>query len=138
MANVDSFRKQHKEMVEIVQLISSKLTPAAVEAEADLIRSSLLSLSGKLTVHLAMEDKSLYPHMLASADVEIKKSADAFIREMGGLSAAFKAYITAWPNATAIKANPALFCTQSKGGFDALGQRIGREEKTLYPLAEKL
>lgn len=138
MSRTASFRTQHKELVEIVQAISAKLNPAAAAAEADQIRHLLSSLSGKLNFHLAMEDKSLYPAMLASTDPAAKKAATEFMNEMGGLATAFKNYVAAWPTAAAIKEKPADFCAQTQGVFAALGKRVEREESVLYALADKV
>ncbi len=138
MARTDSFRTQHKDLAEVVTSIEGKLASISEEGVADEVRTLLSSLSGKLMVHLAMEDKSLYPTMLSSDNDEAKKVANAFMTEMGSLADAFKEYVGAWPSAIKIKENPDEFCNQTKAVFQALKDRIQREESTLYQLADSL
>lgn len=138
MARTDSFKTQHREMQEIVTQITARLNPSILPDHADEVRKLLSTLSGKLSVHLAMEDKSLYPTMLNSGNEEAKQTAENFMTEMGSLAATFKEYVQKWPSAATIKENTAEFCTQTKAIFAALSARIDREEHSLYPLADKL
>lgn len=138
MARTDSFKEQHKEMLELVKQINHKLDPAALAKDAVEVRSILSALAGKLLVHLAMEDKNLYPVMLGSSDENAKKMAQSFIDEMGTLATTFKSYTTKWASPQLIQADSAGFCNETKAVFQALGQRIGKEEANLYPLADKV
>ena len=138
MAKTDSFRVQHKEIAEIVTSIEEKLSPAAVESEAGEIRTLLSALTGKLLVHLTMEDKSLYPSITGSTDDETKKVADEFMAEVGALADAFRDYVGAWPTASSIEGDVAGFITQTQAVFGALKDRIQREETVLYPLVDAL
>ena len=138
MKKTDLFRTQHKEIAALVGEIEQKLSPVISESDGDVIRKSLSSLSGKLMIHLAMEDRNLYPAIVTSGDENAKKMAETFMTEMGTLAGAFKDYTGKWPSGATIAANPADFCTQTKAVFGALKDRVGREEATLYPLADTL
>ncbi len=133
---VDNFKTQHKEIAEIVGKIEQMLDPATVAAKSDDIRAQLISLSGKLSVHLAMEDKVLYPAMLGSSNDKAKKTAETFAKEMGTIGGVFKAYMEKWKNGATIKDGAAAFITETKGVFSALKDRVVREERDLYTLAE--
>ncbi len=138
MARTDSFKEQHKEMLELVKQINSGLDPAKLAQDASQVRSTLSALAGKLLVHLSIEDKNLYPVMINSSDENAKKTAQSFMDEMGTLAGIFKDYTNKWPSPQAIQANPAGFCEETKAVFTAIGQRIGKEEATLYPMADKI
>lgn len=138
MARTDSFKQQHKELLELVKQITHRLDPATLPQNAAEVRSTLSALAGKLVVHLSMEDKNLYPVMINSNDENAKKTAQSYMDEMGTLAASFKEYTQKWPSPQAIQNDPAGFCTETKAVFQAIGQRIGREESTLYPLADKI
>jgi hypothetical protein len=138
MARTDSFRKQHQDIVTVVKAISSKLNPAAVEADSPGIRALMSQLMGKLNVHLAMEDKALYPNMLEAKDAHIIATTKRYIAEMGGISAAAKKYSEAYPSAQSITANSGNFIRDSNGLFSALSARVQREESELYPMADKM
>lgn len=138
MARTDSYRKHHDEILSIAREINALLGPAIGDSDADTIRKLLSKLAGLVNVHLAMEDKGLYPELLANGDASVKATARRFSDEMGSVAAAFVAYINAWPTSTAIKADAARFTTESKGIFNALSKRIHRENTELYVLLDAL
>ena len=114
--------------------ITGKLKAQPKDARG--LRDLLSALAGKLTVHLAMEDRSLYPRL---AEVNVQNSrgiAQAFQKEMGGLAGAFSEYNQKW-QVNAIAADPAGFARDTHAVFAAIGRRIARENNELYPLADK-
>jgi hypothetical protein len=136
MARTDSFRKQHDEIMNIARDINGMLGSAIDDGSADKIRSLLSKLAGLVNLHLAMEDKALYPTLLAHRDASVANTARRFSDEMGSVAAAFVGYINAWPNGAAIKADPVRFTTESKAIFNALSKRIHRENVELYVLLD--
>lgn len=134
MAYTDNFKRQHQEMLGIVGDIVGKLKSQPADAKA--LRTLLSALAGKLTVHLAMEDKALYPR-LAQANVDNSRAlANAFQQEMGGLAGIFADYNQKWQQ-NAIQADPGGFALATQEVFGALGRRIARENAELYPLADR-
>ena len=63
-------------------------------------------------------------------------AARQFLDEMGGLAAAFLAYADKW-SASAIESDWDGYCAESQGIIEALTQRIIRENRDLYTLAER-
>lgn len=133
MAYTDNFRRQHQEMLDLAGEISGKLKSDPKDAKA--LRMLLSSLAGKLSVHLAMEDKALYPRLM-EISAEAKSLAKSFQDQMGGLGAAFGAYNQKW-QLNAIAADPAGFARETQEVFAALGKRIARENGELYPHADR-
>jgi hypothetical protein len=138
MAYTDSFREQHKELVGLVQQIASMLFPSILSTKIDEVYKLLSLLVDKLKIHLAMEDKSLYPQMISSHNEMARRGARAFMEEMGTLSASFNEYARQWLSKDAIKADLEGFCTQTQVIFRELAERIHREETQLYILADKI
>ena len=138
MSRSDQLRRQHQQLAQDISAITPRLRHESVTAEAAAIRMELAGLAGTLNVHLAMEDKTLYPAMLASSDAKTRATAASFQKDMGGLATAFRTYMASWPNPEALTARPAEFCTQTKAVFDALAKRVQQEESTLYPLADAM
>ncbi len=136
MVYTDSFRKQHEDILSADQAIIAQLNVAGIQSASDNIRLALSQLSGKLSIHLAMEDKSLYPRLLTSSDADTRRIAQEFMTEMGGLGAAFNDYNKKW-TAQAIKADANGFIKETNAVFSALSQRIARENTQLYPLVDK-
>jgi hemerythrin HHE cation binding domain-containing protein len=135
MAYTDNFRRQHQELLAMVGEVAGKLKAEPGDARG--LRNLLSALAGKLTVHLAMEDKALYPR-LAEAKVESARGlARSFQQEMGGLAQTFANYNQKW-QADAIKGDPGGFARETHAVFAAIGRRIGRENEELYPLADRM
>lgn len=136
MGKTDDFRATHKELLNIAKDMSGMLQEDSLGKDASSVRQLLSKLSGKLMVHLATEDRSLYPHLLSSQDSKLKEMAQKYMDEMGGIAAAFKGYVSKWPHAMAIQKAPADFIEETKGVFDALAKRIEREDDELYTLVD--
>lgn len=137
MGFTSNFVRQHDEIIGIVTEIDKNLDNHSLMTKSQETANLLNLLAGKLTAHLTMEDKVLYPKLLSSSNAAIKKTTKEFIDEMGGLSTVFVTYVTKWQDANSIKENSQDFITETKNLFQALGARVEKENNILYPLAEK-
>ncbi len=137
MAYTDKFRAQHGELLNVAKSIGNLFNAELLRKDATEVRHLLSVLHGKLSVHLAMEDKSLYPRLLSHHDSAIRDTTQRYIDEMGALAGAFKAYVGKWPTPSSIQANPEAFIAETSGVFDALGKRIVLENKELYVMADE-
>ena len=133
MSFTDKFRHQHDEILGIVGELNEQMK---AKADAQVLRTVLSNLAGKLNFHLALEDKALYPRIM-NADSKAHALGKKFQDEMGGLGEAFAAYNGKW-QVTAIRKDPTGFATETRKVFTALGKRIARENAELYPLADRL
>jgi hemerythrin-like domain-containing protein len=138
MGITNKFRRQHADLVEVINKMTDLLSPWALNEYSATMHSLLLELSGKLKVHLIMEDDVLYPELQKSSNEKVRKIAQQFFDEMGGLKKNFIDYVHHWPNTEAIKNNAEDFVNETRGIFNALGNRIKREDNELYPLYEKI
>ncbi len=137
MAYTKKFRAQHGELLNVVKAIVKLLDENGLRKDATEVRHLLSVLHGKLSVHLAMEDKSLYPRLLRHHDGDIRATTQRYIDEMGSLAGAFKDYIGRWPTPSAIQSDPATFIAETGGVFEALGKRVDQENNELYVLADE-
>lgn len=137
MSFTSGFRRQHDEILEVATEISQHLDANVLKDKHKEALGLLNTLAGKLTAHLTMEDKVLYPKLLSHSDQTVKSTAQEFIDEMGGLSSVFKSYVEKWQNSDDIKNQAESFIDETKGIFDALGQRVEKENTILYPLADQ-
>lgn len=138
MPLTDTYRKQHGELLELAGKISSKLSKEDVVAHSGEIISILSQFASKLNMHLTMEDKALYPKLMASSNSQTSATAQKFMTEMGGIKQAVEKYLAAWSLAKNIAADPQKFIDESKGIISALKMRIDKENTELYPLADVL
>ena len=135
MSSIALIRSEHAELVRIVRewatLLDRDTAPPSVDLFA--VRSRLSSL---LVAHLKAEDWVLYPPLLASPNAEVARVARNFVDEMGGLSAAYSAFMEKW-DALSIQADWAQYQKEAGVIADALGNRIVRENRELLPLVEQ-
>ncbi|HMO73987.1 MAG TPA: hemerythrin domain-containing protein [Sphingopyxis sp.] len=93
-------------------------------------------LRDTLVRHLKCEDWALYPRLQASGDPELARMTRVFSSEMGHLAGDFAAYDARW-TAERVAAEWSGFRRETAAILAALGERMAREEKELYPLAEE-
>jgi len=136
LSSVDNFKRQHDDLVKVANEISGLLNPVQLSKDAVQVRTLLSTLAGKLKIHLAMEDKALYPKLLAHHDEVVRRTATQFMDEMGGISEAFTSYLNKWPTASVIQSNASTFVRETKEIFSALSMRIQKENNKLYPLVK--
>ena len=134
MSKTAAFRRQHEEILEIAgQLVPYLKAPDQIAPKSEIVRKILSQLFGVLNIHLAMEDKVLYPQMLRSANARMREMAERYQAEMGGLGEAVQAYKAKW-SCSAIAGDPTGFAAATEGLLQALSKRIEAEDGELYPL----
>lgn len=138
MSKTESFRSQHIDLLNIAGEISEHLNVDELSKDAGPTRHLLSNLLGKLSVHLSMEDKILYPQLTNHSDSNVKTMAKKFIDEMGGIGEAVKNYKSKWTTPKTIQNDPATFISETKGILAALGQRIDKENNELYKMVDEL
>jgi hypothetical protein len=132
---IELYRSQHADLLRAVAALQADLANGVLAAEV--ARGHLAQLSGKLTVHLQMEDRSLYPAFLGSGAPEVREVARRFQWEMGDLRNAAGAFWHRWLAPDAIAGDPEVFRIDGLALLDKLDQRIRSEDAQLYPLAER-
>ncbi len=138
MARTDRFRQQHNDLMALATQLQGLLNPTALAADATPARTVLSKLIGSLTMHIATEDKVLYPELAGHKDPTVAAIAKRFAVEMKSTAGAVVAYNGKWNTSTMIKADPTGFVRDSKGIITALADRIKRENNELYAAADKV
>ncbi len=135
---LELYWRQHADLLRAAAELESELAGPRFAHSAEAARNHLVQISGKLTVHLQMEDRGLYPAFLASADPRVRSVATRFRDSMGGLKASADAFFRAWLRPDAIAADPDGFRVDARALLRALAERIAAEDIELYPLAGRL
>lgn len=127
MLSRDILSKEHEEL----ETLAKKLL---VEIDLDGPSHALSALRWRMThvlmVHLAKEDKVLYPRLLALP--ETRTVALRFAQEMGNVAELYQDYAATWP-IERVEADWAGFGVATRKMMAALRRRILREERDLYP-----
>ncbi len=132
MLYLETLKRQHEEIAEIISDIKSDIDQKDIAKEALEISSKISNLAGKLKVHLNTEDQYMYPQLLKSSNSEVQTTAQAYIDEMGTISTEFMAYKDRFNTRTKITNEIDLFVSESKRIFSLLQQRIAKEDSNLY------
>ena len=122
----------------MVGQLQSLLDQTKLAADVSEPRHLLSLFAAKLNVHLALEDKALYPQLLKHTDPGVQAKVKAFSDEMGGIKGAFTAYMGKYPSAQAIQAAPGSFVVDTNNLAKVLGKRIQAEDSDLYALVDRL
>jgi hypothetical protein len=133
------YRLQHLELRAAVVALGAALDRlSSTTAPAPGATRTLLSrLAGKLTVHLQMEDRSLYPELLRSRSAAVRETALRFQEEMGSIGARASLLFRKWLAEGAIDSAPREFAAEARPVLHALIERIGAEDAELFPLADR-
>ena len=110
---------------------------AAEGADAYSLSLCLAKIAGVLRTHFAIEDRVLYPMLIASENREAAVAARVFEREMGSLTDQFERFLQRWGRSAEIAAAIPQFRYECDMMFSALRDRIDRENRELYPLADR-
>ncbi|GAB3792812.1 hemerythrin domain-containing protein [Dyella agri] len=135
--DIEKLRRQHGELLLAIGGLR-ELVQAGAREHATAIHDQLVAISSAIKLHLAVEDRVLYPAMEHAADSDVARTSRQFREEMGGLAAAYAAFAGRWSLSTRIAQDPQGFRDDANAVFKALHQRIQRENKELYPLAERV
>lgn len=136
MRKTETYRQHHQELRAIAARIDVLLDADAIAADSNAVAGVVRELFGKFSVHLAIEDNSLYPRAKALHDSHLRQVASRFEAEMGSLSERFDEYRRAWPGPLAIARDPVCFTAETRAVLEALRARVGREESELYDLID--
>ncbi len=129
--DTQTLRKQHDEIGET----SEGLINAVIARDRLEVAKCRWRLARVLIAHLAIEDKWLYPMLIRSGSPRASAMAASFQHEMGGLAAAFHAYMQNWSE-DRITGEWEGFQTATWALVEALDLRVRRENTELYPLAD--
>ena len=79
MILTDSLREQHTRILHLTKQLTGKINSKSYQNNPDAIVDLIVRLSGILNIHLAMEDKSLYPDIFED---ETKMILEALVRRI--------------------------------------------------------
>lgn len=138
MWRIAQLQSQHEACLAIVQDIKTRSVHIADRPGAVEITMMLARLTGILRIHLALEDEILYPALRRSSNPRTAEIGERYWQEMGGLADKFLDFVDRWKRADAVLSEQARFRSESATIFKALAERIEKEHREIYPLADHL
>lgn len=138
MSQANMLRKHHKSLGEMALELEKSLGGPPSPAARQAVILVLSRMGGLLALHLAMEDHVMYPLLRAQADGAAAAAARRSFAEVGGLKDGFDAYRTKWMRPSALEASWEAFAAETRVFLESLRERIGREERELFPALDDL
>ncbi|MGY6270162.1 hemerythrin domain-containing protein [Achromobacter denitrificans] len=135
--NIDKFKQQH---VDILQGIASlrRLAQAGVARNAAEIARAIVSMSATIKLHLAVEDRALYPALARCADADLARTGRMFQDEMDAIARNYEDFARRWNNAGSLERDEAGFRADANVVLRRVHERMQRENRDLYPRIEAM
>jgi len=131
---MDKLRKQHKDILIIVDKIHTDLERATDIKIAEFMFDLIGQLGTLLQEHLLIEDFFLYPALQKLPQENVRNVASLFLTELGGLRIALSEYSDKWTSPRNIVQSHSYFMSESKVLLSTLKYRIAKEDNELFPL----
>ena len=135
--NIDKFKHQHEDILADIAALR-QLVHGGIEANAERIAARIIAMSGNIKLHLAVEDKVLYPALAGCGDASLARMSNLYQLEMSGIVAGYMAFATTWNSAAHLLAAPEKFRAEANGVLRRVYERIKKEDLEFYPAAEAL
>lgn len=131
--NIDKLKDQHEHIHRCISTLRTSVT-AGIEANAGEIARLIVSMSSVIKLHLAVEDRFLYPALHGSAS--LAQMGQAYQSEMQEIAASYEGFARRWNLPAAIAGSPEGFRADANIVLKRLYQRICREDRDFYPAIE--
>jgi hypothetical protein len=130
---IDNLTRQHRDLVKTATRMFGWLDADKLSHGAASVYQEISSLSGILKVHLAMEDRSLYPRLVQHRDAQLRTMAVRFLQERGQIRERFDVYKAEWHSPAAIERAPARFVDETRQILGLLWNRMKMEDDVFHP-----
>jgi len=135
--NIDKFKQQHVDILEGIATLR-RLALAGVARNAAEIAQGIVAMSATIKLHLAVEDRALYPAVARSADAELARKGREFQEEMDAIAAAYEGFAKRWNNARNLELDEPGFRDDANTVLRRVHERMQRENRDLYPRIEAM
>lgn len=135
--DIDRFKHQHVDILERIDALR-QLVRSGIETNAHMIAQQIHGLGTVVKLHLAIEDRILYPAVRQSEDARIASMGDTYQEEMKGIANAYIRFTTKWSNAARVAAEPKTFRAEANSVLKTVYQRMQRENREFYPAIEQM
>jgi len=129
--NIDNFKTDHVAILSGIQRLRD-LTQLGVAA-SDEIATALVKFSTTIRLHLAAEDKFLYPSLEKSQDPQVVALSRRFENEMADIASRFMTFARNWNLGAKIAADFDGFRRAANLTLKPVWDRMQQENREFYP-----
>ena len=135
--DLDRFKHQHVDILQRIDALRD-LAHQGIQANARAIAQQVHGLGTVVKLHLAIEDRILYPSVQKMADAQVAAMGDAYQEEMKGIANAYVRFTARWSAPDRVAAEPEAFRAEANRVLKDVYQRMRREDRDFYPAIEGL
>ncbi len=135
--DIERFKHQHVDILRRIDALRN-LVHNGIEANAKAIARHVHELGTVVKLHLAIEDRILYPAVRKAVKTEIAAMGDAYQQEMKGIANAYIRFTMKWSDAARLAAEPEDFRADANSVLKTVYQRMQRENREFYPAIEAM
>jgi len=136
MIPIAELERQHQEISEMMTVLSILINDERTR-KAKVIERLLRDLGDRIVEHLALEDATLYKELLVNENHDVQRVARDFLSGSNQLKHAFMKYIKGACGPHAEDEECIAFARETEEVFGVLRERMKKEEKRFYPLAQE-
>jgi len=133
--NIDKFKHQHVEILTCITDLRT-LVKNGIRNNADDIAKMIISMSSIIKLHLAVEDKILYPALQSTNNASLARMGKRFQDEMTSIARAYLDFARKWNAASTLASNPEEFRSDANSVLRVLYERMRKENTDFYPVIE--
>lgn len=134
--NIDKFKHQHTDILRGIATLRA-LAHAGVESNATAIAQGIVAMSGTIKLHLAVEDKVLYPALQRGGNAELARLGRQYQSEMESIASAYDAFARRWNTADNVRRSAQDFRNEANVVLRKVYERMQREDHDFYPRIEE-
>lgn len=135
--NIDKFKHQHLDILSAIGELRELVQSGISEHAAD-IAQRIVAMSGIVKLHLAVEDRLLYPALEASGNKALAGMSQRYRSEMEGIAGSYLHFAAKWNTALHLSTEPDAFRQEANHVLKALYERMKREDREFYPAIEAI
>ncbi|NYT25664.1 hemerythrin domain-containing protein [Alcaligenaceae bacterium] len=134
---IDRFKHQHVDILQRIDALRA-LAHGGIEKNASLIAEQVHGLGTVVKLHLAIEDRILYPAVRKAQDARIAAMGETYQEEMKGIANACIRFTMKWSDSGRVAGEPESFRSEANTVLKDVYQRMQRENREFYPAIEQM
>lgn len=135
--DIERFKHQHVEILDGIAGLR-QFAHAGIKENALEIARGVTALSTVVKLHLAIEDRILYPALQQGTNARLAEMGHAYQEDMKGIASGYIVFSRRWGTAATIAENADQFRAEANTVLKALYSRMQKENAEFYPAIEAM
>lgn len=134
---IHRLKHQHAQILDGIAALRN-LAHAGIQEHAQEIAKHITALSSVVKLHLAIEDRILYPTLQTGKNAALAAMSKTYQDDMKGIASAYIAFSRHWSSAEIVAEQAEQFRTEANSVLKTLYTRVQKENAEFYPAIEAM